>query len=206
MNYISFLTRFVPKKGVIEKMKDLRVQRTYILLKNALFNLLAKKPFEEIKVNDICNDAMIHRTTFYHHFQDKYELLEFCIHDLEQELIEKIHKDSYTTTREFYTNLITSLLEYISEKKTVFKNVLKHNSENSLTEVFMNTCVHHITFILEKEESQGINHNLDVHVMSHFYAGGLISTLIWWISSNSNLSEKEICNSIVKLIFDSPHA
>ena len=71
-------------------MKDLRVQRTYILLKEAFFKLLAKKPFEEIKVNDICNLAMIHRTTFYHHFQDKYDLLDFCIQDIEQELIDNI--------------------------------------------------------------------------------------------------------------------
>ena len=50
-------------------MEDLRVQRTYLLLKNALLELLAKKSFDEIKVNDICNLAMIHRTTFYSHFQ-----------------------------------------------------------------------------------------------------------------------------------------
>ena len=73
-------------------MKDLRVQRTYILLKDSLFKLLSKKSFEDIRVNDICNLAMIHRTTFYHHFQDKYELLEFCIQDIEQELLKKINR------------------------------------------------------------------------------------------------------------------
>lgn len=64
-------------------MNDLRVKRTYILLKNALFELLAHQSFEEIKVNDICNLAMVHRTTFYSHFSDKYELLEYCIKDVE---------------------------------------------------------------------------------------------------------------------------
>ena len=98
-------------------MKDLRVQRTYILLKEAFFKLLAKKPFEEIKVNDICNLAMIHRTTFYHHFQDKYDLLEFCIHDIEQELVDNINKKSYKNIQEFYSNLVNSLLEYIADKK-----------------------------------------------------------------------------------------
>ena len=33
-------------------MEDLRVQRTYLLLKNALLELLAKKSFDEIKTND----------------------------------------------------------------------------------------------------------------------------------------------------------
>ena len=73
-------------------MEDLRVQRTYLLLKNALLELLAKKSFDEIKVNDICNLAMIHRTTFYSHFQDKYDLLEYCVKNIEQELTEKIRQ------------------------------------------------------------------------------------------------------------------
>ena len=85
-------------------MEDLRVQRTYLLLKNALLELLAKKSFDEIKVNDICNLAMIHRTTFYSHFQDKYDLLEYCIKNIEQELTEKINTTQYSNSKEFYTN------------------------------------------------------------------------------------------------------
>ena len=77
-------------------MNDLRVKRTYILLKNALFELLAHQSFEEIKVNDICNLAMVHRTTFYSHFSDKYELLEYCIKDVEDELTQKIKYNKYS--------------------------------------------------------------------------------------------------------------
>ena len=94
-------------------MDDLRVKRTYLLLKNALFELLAKKPFEEIKVNDICNAAMVHRTTFYSHFSDKYELLEYCIQDVEEELTKKISNNTYSNLKEFYTNLIINLLTYV---------------------------------------------------------------------------------------------
>ena len=104
-------------------MEDLRVQRTYLLLKNALLELLAKKSFDEIKVNDICNLAMIHRTTFYSHFQDKYDLLEYCVKNIEQELTEKINTTQYSNSKEFYTNLVMSLLEYISENKKMFKKI-----------------------------------------------------------------------------------
>ena len=58
-------------------------------LKNALFELLAHQSFEEIKVNDICNLAMVHRTTFYSHFSDKYELLEYCIKEIQKYIKEK---------------------------------------------------------------------------------------------------------------------
>lgn len=49
------------------------------LLSNALFSLVKKKPFEKVTVCDICDEAMVHRATFYSHFADKYALLTYSI-------------------------------------------------------------------------------------------------------------------------------
>ena len=201
-------------------MEDLRVQRTYLLLKNALLELLAKKSFDEIKVNDICNLAMIHRTTFYSHFQDKYDLLEYCVKNIEQELTEKINTTQYSNSKEFYTNLVMSLLEYISSKsitcfysiqnisenKKMFKSVLKNNFDNSVNKIFMNTCINYITDMLEKEKDQGIYHKTKIPIIAQFYAGAVISTIVWWIKNDESLDKKELCNSIISLIFDMPHS
>src|SRR2546426_11063332 len=55
---------------------DLRVRRTHKLLWDALMVELSERAFEEITVKDICERAMVHRTTFYKHYEDKYALLE----------------------------------------------------------------------------------------------------------------------------------
>ena len=55
---------------------DLRVRRTHKLLWEALMAELSERAFEEITVTDICERAMVHRTTFYKHYEDKYALLE----------------------------------------------------------------------------------------------------------------------------------
>ena len=73
------------------RKEDLRVRRTYKLLSQALLSLLLEKSFEEIFVTDICERAMVHRTTFYKHFEDKYHLLDFCV----QELIRNFEGDEY---------------------------------------------------------------------------------------------------------------
>ena len=172
-------------------MNDLRVKRTYILLKNALFELLAHQSFEEIKVNDICNLAMVHRTTFYSHFSDKYELLEYCIKDVEDELTQKIKYNKYSNLREFYTNLIMSLLEYIADNKIVA--------------LFTNACISYITEMLEKEEDMEIYHETPISIIAQFYSGAVINTIIFWLKTNSKLSEKELCEYIVSLIFDQTH-
>ena len=44
--------------------QDLRIQKTHKFLYAALFDLMEQKPFSEISVTDICQKAMVHRTTF----------------------------------------------------------------------------------------------------------------------------------------------
>ena len=64
------------------KREDARIQRTYTLLLQALTELLEEKPFEEIRVTDLCDRAGVHRSTFYAHFEDKHHLLTFAIQEL----------------------------------------------------------------------------------------------------------------------------
>lgn len=61
---------------------DMRVVRTRTLLKTALLELLAENSLEKITVMDICEKSMIHRATFYKHFEDKYQLFSYAIEDL----------------------------------------------------------------------------------------------------------------------------
>lgn len=56
------------------------------ILDNALLNLLENKPFPKITVNELCEKSMIVRSTFYLHFQDKYELLSYCLDEISKEL------------------------------------------------------------------------------------------------------------------------
>ena len=46
------------------RTEDLRVLRTHTLLLRALSDLLQEKPFDEIRVKDLCQRAMVHRSTF----------------------------------------------------------------------------------------------------------------------------------------------
>jgi AcrR family transcriptional regulator len=50
---------------------------------------LSERPFEEITVKDICGRAMVHRTTFYKHYEDKYALLEQGMRQMYDALVGK---------------------------------------------------------------------------------------------------------------------
>ena len=63
---------------------DLRVLKTKKNIKDAFLELRKKYAVDEIKVNTLCENAMINKTTFYNHYQDIYELAE----ELETEVLD----------------------------------------------------------------------------------------------------------------------
>lgn len=56
--------------------KDLRYSRTDRLLQEAFLELLKVKSVNRISIRDLTERAGINRCTFYHHYQDIYDLLE----------------------------------------------------------------------------------------------------------------------------------
>ena len=65
-------------------------QVTKRALEQSLKNLLLKKPLTKITVNDIAEDCGINRMTFYYHFKDIYDLVEWsCLEDARKALEEK---------------------------------------------------------------------------------------------------------------------
>lgn len=183
-------------------MGDLRTARTYKLLKNALLELLSKHSFDEIKVNDICMLAMVHRTTFYSHFADKYELLDYCINDIENELLRDFNDKKYDSSKDFYTNLIMNMLNYLGSNKLFFKNMINNNYSNGVFTIIYNSAITNITDLIEKEEKSGIHFKVPIKIMAEFYSGAVTSIIMWWLRNNSDISEEDLCNYIITLIFE----
>ena len=47
-------------------------------LENALKTLLLKKPLNKITISDVTEECGVNRMTFYYHFKDIYDLVEWC--------------------------------------------------------------------------------------------------------------------------------
>ena len=58
---------------------DLRKERTLKYLTQSLTDLMREKPLDQISVSEICEHAMVRRATFYRHFADKAQLLDYII-------------------------------------------------------------------------------------------------------------------------------
>lgn len=71
-------------------------QITKRALERSLKNMLLKKPLTKITVGDIADDCGINRMTFYYHFKDIYDLVEWsCLEDAKRALDEKKTYDTW---------------------------------------------------------------------------------------------------------------
>lgn len=61
---------------LMNKSDNERFQTTEGKIIDSFIDLLTKKPLSEITVSSICRLSGIHRTSFYLHFQDVYDLME----------------------------------------------------------------------------------------------------------------------------------
>ena len=56
--------------------EDVRIIKNKRVIENAMILLLQRKEFSKITIQDICQEALVSRSTFYAHYLDKYDLLE----------------------------------------------------------------------------------------------------------------------------------
>ncbi len=54
--------------------------RTKLWIAEKMKQLMKKKPLSKIRITEICREAEIERSTFYYHFQDKYDLVAWIFY------------------------------------------------------------------------------------------------------------------------------
>jgi len=104
-------------------------ERTDRDITNALFSVMERKSFEKITVQDILEEAMINRSTFYTHFTDKYAILK----RLQERYIGGITErmDAVTKEENWDLGAINQVFcTYINEHRSKMKKLLSVRSEN----------------------------------------------------------------------------
>lgn len=184
---------------MINNKNDLRVIKTKNSLYNALLELMKEKTFEEIKVSDICNKALINRSTFYAHFEDKYELLSACINDLKMSLTNELKKNqNINSTKEYYIELIKLFLNHIDEKKDTYLAIAINNRNSILTDIIYDVIDNDIISRLKDENDSKV----PATIIARFYLGAVVNVGLNWMYNINKYTKEEMINYLTILIPD----
>ena len=189
----------------MNKKEDLRVIKTKNILYNTLLEVLKEKPFEEIKVSDICNRALVNRSTFYAHYSDKYELFSSYISDLKESLISELKKnENIHTSKEYFLEMIRLFLNHIEEKKNFYSSIMVNNRNSIIMYMLYNTFN---TEIKEEIEKKGNIRGIPVPTsfISKFYLGAVISIGMDVIENPNKYKKEELVKYFDYLIPEEPY-
>ena len=174
----------------MEKKTDLRVIKTKNLIYNTLIELMKDKTFEEIKVSDICNKALINRSTFYSHYEDKYDLLVDFINSLKDEFVTELNKNSSNlNTKEYYIELIKIFLNHIEERKEMYTSIMINNRNSIMMDILSSVANNEV---IKKMESSNISTKVPANIIAKFYLGGVLNLGIEWLRDTNKNSKEEI--------------
>ena len=187
----------------MKKKEDLRIRKTKANLYKSLLQLMENKTFEEIKVIDICNHSMINRSTFYNHFNDKYELLQGLIKDMQEELISSLEiKKEIKSMKEYYLEIIRLLLNYLEKNKEIYSSIaiIKKNNNSIAHDMMVDATLEAVTTKMKKKY-QSIS-NVPIEIVSLFYVSGVSKVCLEAIKDAKNFDSEKLLIYLDKLIPD----
>ena len=183
----------------MEKKLDLRIQKTYQALHNAFTTLLEEKTFEEITVNELCDAAMIRRTTFYKHFADKYEYFQFYLTGISETFKSHATADTLFTDPQAYSvNMLHEMFQFVKGHKKLVDGLRNSNMTSFLYQSLQDIIAKELANVFSTLQGNPLTPKNEL--MISFYAGGLINVVYWWMNHPDDLNEEEISEFLVKSI------
>lgn len=101
---------------------DVRIVKTKNSIINAFLELRSQKNIEKITVKELCEKAMINKSTFYSHFTDLYALSEYLEMQVANEVLEEIGNPEFlfSNPEEFNKQLLYAYLSHENLIETLF--------------------------------------------------------------------------------------
>lgn len=111
---------------------------TKLALSHTLKELLRERPFEKISISDICEGCGMNRKSFYYHFRDKFDLVNWTFDREFGELIQENGLDIPTKQNSFnaYWKGIEIICTYFYENRHFYSRILTVRGQNSFSSHF----------------------------------------------------------------------
>lgn len=170
---------------------------TKLALSNALKELLTEQPFEKISISDICQKCSMNRKSFYYHFRDKYDLVNW-IFDTEFMELNRLHAlDSRLLSSSFddrWKN-IEVFCHYFYDNRVFYRSVLKVEGQNSFSSRFREFLQPLLRLRVEELLEEEVP-----HIVYDFVADGIVCAIERWLLEKNCIPPDECLLNLKKLV------
>ncbi|MCJ1977134.1 TetR/AcrR family transcriptional regulator [Lactococcus piscium] len=187
------------------KKIDLRVKRTNKLITQAFIKLLGSKTFDKITINDISDEAMINRATFYSHFKDKFDLFERVIDKFLGDFADVLDTENLVEENAINVKKIegalTKFYHFVNENPDLAKIFITHSNKEILSKRMLMILSERYSEIFDSLDVRNEDLKIPTDFVVSYITSIFIGTVNWWIEQkNHEMSANEFASLVIKLI------
>lgn len=139
-------------------------------LAGSLKEVMEEMPFSKISITDICDKCDMNRKSFYYHFRDKYDLVNWIY---QTEFISVAKEKEYDNIWEF----IMDICLYLFNNADFYRKALQIEGQNSFFDYFTDIL---FAFVAEYTESGRIA-KTNFHYYVNFLVDAFTSSIRRWM-------------------------
>ncbi len=161
--------------------------------------LMGKKTFEKITISDITSVCGLNRQTFYYHFQDKYDLLNWIFYN---DIIDTLTSDYTINT---WSDGLLKVLYVFKHNAKFYANALNTSYSDEFRQYLFTATAQLFNAILDIM-MQGHKQKLDPddqQFIAEFLSYGVSGSIINWILTGMKETPENIVMRIKNIINDS---
>lgn len=156
--------------------EDLRVVKTKQAIEMAFISLVEEKGFENVKIIDIANRAMVNRNTIYLHYASKEMIIEDIVDRTFSSAVAGFDIPSYMsirTNRKKIYNMFYSIFSLISDQIEIYRIILTDQNLSGYLSLKMRRIK---TFILD-----ALKPTLKNEIIVEYVVSGIFGIIRNWI-------------------------
>jgi probable dihydroxyacetone kinase regulator len=155
--------------------------------------LMKEKPFAKISVIDICEGCGMNRKSFYYHFKDKYDLVNWIFYT---DFISLVSTGNYTSGWE----LIVAVGELFYQDQEFYRSALKIEGQNSFRDYFHESMTPIVSFFLREDGEE--NGDTDREILITFFCDAYLSAVERWLEDGCRMTPEEFVNHLKSMILE----
>ena len=196
---------------------DRRILRTKQALREALFQLLQQKEYDEITVEEITDLANIGRATFYLHYKDKEDLLLEEISnrvDSRAKMIYDLSQAKWLPPFENRDELrialeekgvfgpIRYLFQHIYDNSEFYSILLKNSNSGKISERIRTIIIEGVSNFLNNmiaNDKLELTKDIPIDVIAAYFSGALLSSISMWMDQGMKYTPQEMSDHFYQL-------
>ncbi len=167
---------------------------TKMILAEALLRLLNEKSIDHITIKDIVTECDLTRQTFYNHFSDIYELVEWVSKRAADRVL--VSSSDYDSWQKGFYNIMVDLKNH----ETIVHNIYQSNYRDLLEDYLYKVIYNYVIKVVER---QAIGMKVEQQYkdfIAHFYTLAFIALIFEWAHKGMKSDPDEIIDQTAVLI------